>query len=449
MKLLSMALMAVAALAGDCAPHPDSPEIQAKFQELDRKAQSAFDAGKFAEAARVYREAACLVPSSARAYFGLGGSEAAAGNLPAARIAFQKASLLLPNSSMPLAMLVRVDVAAHELAKVKDSLRVAATRFPRDSELHSGLARFLAEKQLLDLALAESLRAERTGALDDASTVALAVLENTAGAHHDAIRHAIRVEDKTGAETAVKASAAGVAGLSYARLGQKDEAERHLKLAIDLAPAQDSSYLALAYLYENLQRFHEAAAVLKQGRERTANPNSFLLPLGNNLVWAEQFQAGVDVLNELVAKSPGTAEAYIRLAEAYRKMGRPELETRTLEKLAVVKPDYPMIHVLTAQALMTIDPVDYLEVMKELAAAEKTAPNDPDVFYIRGRAHVAMKHLPEAVAAFKRAITLRPMDPSAYYQLGLTYQKMGEPALAHQMLDRMQHLKQTSPQQYR
>src|SRR5439155_8065612 len=39
----------------------------------------------------------------------------------------------------------------------------------------------------------------------------------------------------------------------------------------------------------------------------------------------------------------------IRLAEAYRKMGQPELETQTLGKLARVKPDYPMIHVLAAQ----------------------------------------------------------------------------------------------------
>src|SRR3954471_11690032 len=158
MKLsaVCLALLAGAALAADCAPHPDSPDTQAKFLDLDRKAQSAFDAGKFAEAARFYRDAACLVPNSARAYFGLGGSEAAAGNLPAARIAFEKTSALLPNSSVPLAMLVRVDVALNDLAKVKDSLRAAAARFPRDTGLHSGLARFLAEKQLLDLALAES-----------------------------------------------------------------------------------------------------------------------------------------------------------------------------------------------------------------------------------------------------------------------------------------------------
>jgi hypothetical protein len=36
------------------------------------------------------------------------------------------------------------------------------------------------------------------------------------------------------------------------------------------------------------------------------------------------------------------------------------------------------------------------------------------------------------------------MDPSPYYQLGLTHQKLGQTELAREMLDRMQHLKQSS-----
>ena len=444
MRSFALLLMAAQAIAAaQCTPSRlNAQDTLAKFQELDRQAQSAFDGGRFADAAQLYRQAACLVPKSARALFGLGGAEAAASDFPAARTAFEKASALLPENSMPLAMLVRVNVAMRDLTKLKETLRSAAARFPRDAELHSSLARFLAENQLLDLALAESLRAEQTGAIDHTAVVALAVLENTVGAYHDAIDHAKAIESQTGLDAQVKASAAGVAGLSYASLGQKDEAERYLKMAIDLAPAQETSYLALAYFYEKAQRFNDAATILKQGRERSSNSDSFSLPLGNNLVWAEQFQAGVDVLTELSVRHPNTAEAYIRLAEAYRKMGQPQLESQTLAKLARVKPDYPMIHVLTAQAMLTMDPVDYAKVLTELAAAEKIAPNDPDIFYLRGKALAAMKRFREAVTALKRATELRPMDPNAYYQLGLTYQKMGEAALAHDTLERLRYIRQ-------
>ena len=130
--------------------------------------------------------------------YGLGIAEAAAGNFAGARKALETAYEILPDNVMPLAMLVRVNVAMQDIDQVKAVLRRAAQRFPKNGELHSSLARFLAENQLLDLALAESLRFEQTGSSDTASAVALAVLENTVGAYEDAIRHAAAIEEQAG-----------------------------------------------------------------------------------------------------------------------------------------------------------------------------------------------------------------------------------------------------------
>src|SRR5207245_9201459 len=108
---------------------------------------------------------------------------------------------------------VAVNLTMKEVVKVKEVLRTAAQRFPRDSELHSGLARFLAENKLLDLALAESLRVEQAGGSDAESTLALAVLEQTAGAYSDAIRHTSAIENPRAVSHALKAHAAAVDGL--------------------------------------------------------------------------------------------------------------------------------------------------------------------------------------------------------------------------------------------
>src|SRR5262249_39769101 len=139
-----------------------------------------------------------------------------------------------------------------------------------------------------------------------------------------------------------------------------------------------------------------------------------------------------------------TPDAYMRLAEAYRNTGRPELEVDALRKLARVKPDYPMVQVLTAKAMMSIEPTDYPAVLRVLAQAEKSAPNDMDVYYLGGKAYAAMGNNRDAVAAFQRAIEMRPMDPSPYYQLGLMYNKLGQSELARQTLARMQHVKQAA-----
>jgi tetratricopeptide (TPR) repeat protein len=442
--LLSLGSILVAA---ECVPsNLDEKERLAKFQELDRTAQGAFDRGQYVAAERHYSEAVCLVPESGRALYGLGIAEAASGKFAAGRKALERAFAMLPHNAMPLAMLVRVDVAMKDVDHVKEDLRIAAQRFPNDAELHSGLTRFLAENQLLDLALAESLRFEQTGASDAASVVALAILENTVGAYEDAIRNGLAIEEQGehgGVPDTIRASAAGVTGLSYEGIGERDQGVKHLARAVELAPSQENSYLALADLYEKAHQFGEAVKVLKLGRERLPQSIGFLLPLGNNLIWAEQYEDGVRVLNELIQKKPDTPEAYLRLAEAYRNTGRPALEVQTLGELARIKPDYPMVQVLTAKAMMTMDPVDYPSVLLVLAQAEKSTPNDADIHYLRGRAYAATGRGKEAVVAFQRAIELRPMDPSPYYQLGLAYRKLGRADLAREAFSRMEHVKQT------
>ena len=90
-----------------------------------------------------------------------------------------------------------------------------------------------------------------------------------------------------------------------------------MRLAISLAPTQENSYLALVYIYQQAQQFKQAAEILAEGRKHIPKPDSFLLPLVNNLVWA-QYRGGIAILKELIGKEPQTEEAYIRLVEAYR-----------------------------------------------------------------------------------------------------------------------------------
>ena len=428
--------------AQDCAPSRlTESEALTRFQELDRSAQAAMDSGQYAAAARQYREAACLMPKSARAFYGLGIAEAAAQNFGAARTALEMANSIVPDNAMPLAMLVRVNVALKDTEQVRSVLRIAAARFPKDAELHDGLARFLAENQLLDLALAESLRSEQAGARDPASAIALAALENTVGAYGDAIRVADAVEKQSGLDASVRASAAGVAGLSYEAAGRRDDAIRLLQEAVRLAPAQENSYLALAYIYQKAQRFRDAAQILAEGHKQLPKSDSFLLPLGNNLIWAQQYHAGIAVLKDLIAKAPRMEEAYIRLAEAYRNTDQTDLEVDVLRRLRRVQPEYPMIPVLVAQAMMRMANADYAAVLAELTEAEKRTPTDAGIFYLRGKAYLGMNRNEEALAALQRAIELAPLDSTPYNQLGLAYRKLGLPELARETLKRMELLK--------
>lgn len=329
---------------------------------------------------------------------------------------------------------VRVNLSHNDADALKSNLRELATRFPNDLEIHATLARILAEKNLFMLALAEALRA------GPAAIVQLAALENTVGAYSDALGNALPAEKNSALPSEVRASAAGVAGLSYEGLGEPEPAVEHLKTAIQLDPSLGNSYLALADLYEQLQKYADAASVLQQARSHIGDSPAILLPLGADLIRAEKYSDGIQILHTLLQRDPNIEQAYISLADAARRMGNPGQEVEALERLARCNPRYPMLHLLIARAMLSKEHPSYPEILHQLALAEKSAPADPDVFFLRGKVLVALGRQQEAISALRRSIELRPMEPAPYYQLAKLYQKLGEPNLARAEFERLKYI---------
>ena len=432
--------------AADCPPATLNPQAaQGRLAELVKNAQVEMAQRRFAEAIRDFKEAACLDPHDPRIFYALGSSEAAAGDFLSARKALATADHLQPSNPLPLAMLVRVNVSMGDVDSLKAALSEAAVRFAANSDLHATLAQFLLQNKLSDLALAEALRSQKAGGATAQSVMDLAVLENTVGAYDDAIRNATALEGQTSLPAALRASAAGVAGLSYESAGQREPAISHLRAAIQLDPSQENSYLALAFLLEKAQQYGEAVEVLEQGHGKLPQSTSLLLPLGSNLILAEKYAAGIDVLKELLRQTPNEYDAYIKLADAFRKTGAHEQEVNILRDLGNRNPDYPALHLLLARAAFNSDPVDYTKTLNELGLAETRSPLDTEmgaeIFYLRGRVYLATNRGDEAVAALRRAIELGPMDPGPYYQLARLYEKLGQKELAKNTFARLQYLK--------
>jgi tetratricopeptide (TPR) repeat protein len=326
---------------------------------------------------------------------------------------------------------------------LKSNLRELASRFPKDTETHAALARFLAEHNLFVLALAEALRSGPSAG-DWNARIQLSVLENTVGAYADAIRNALAVERDSSLPDAVRGTASGIVGLSYESLRQGDQARKFLSEAIQLDPSQENSYLALADLFEQEQNYSEAVHVLEQGRRHLPDSNALLLALGTNMVRTENYEQGVKILRQVLQTAPDTSEAYISIAEAGRKAGNSAEEIDALRELERQHSDYPMIHVLLARAMLNQRPSEYDKILEELALAEKSAPNDPDVYFLQGKAYIAVGRYEQALPVLERSIGLRPTEPSAYYQLARVYQKLGKTDLARQQFERVRYLEQNT-----
>jgi tetratricopeptide (TPR) repeat protein len=449
MRFACLALLALAhSYAWNCPSSELSPEeARARFRELDRRAQAEFRHGELAKAAEDFRQGTCVAPESLRSYyelFGIAVEAMAAGDSARAREALTEADRLRPDYALPLAMLVKESLISGDVVRVRESLRAAAQRFPLDGRLHAEFVKDLVHQKLLDLALAEALRFEQSGLKDAEATITLAVLENNSGAFGDSVRHALDIERQSELPGQQRASGAAVAGLGYENLGQLTEAVEHLKLATRLAPAREDPYLALSRIYEKQQNTKAALEVMQQARKHIPDSPKLLFALGSSLVSAEQYPAARQVLAGLIQSFPDELNAYLKLAEAYRGMGESTHATETLRKLALRKPEYPMLHVVIAQSMLAEASVDYPGVLEELDQAEKVSPMDYDIYYLRGKVCVVINKHEEAVAALRRAIALRPTESGAYYQLGLAYRKSGRPALAKEQFDRVEYLKSQS-----
>ncbi len=209
-RLLAAFLFACTfAVAADCSAGLTPQEKIARFKQLDSEAEAAMQQHRPTQAVRLYKEAVCLIPDSARGHYGLGVAEAAAGNFLDSRESLRTADRLQPTTGMPLIMQVRVNFSLGDMDALKSDLRDAANRFPNDAQLHSTLARFLAEKNLFVLALAEAVARAATVRADWNSKLQLAVLENTVGAYDDAIRNALGVEENHQIPEQARGAAAG------------------------------------------------------------------------------------------------------------------------------------------------------------------------------------------------------------------------------------------------
>ena len=446
MRLIYLALLASAhTWAAECDLSGLSVlKIQERFRELDRKAQVEFRHLQFSQALEDFRQATCVAPDEMRPYyalFGIASDAAAKGDFVRAREALQEADRLRPGYPLPLAMLIKVSLIAGDNKGLRRSLLDCARRFPHDYKLHAEMAQDLLHEKQNDLALAESLRAEEGSASNAKAVLNLAVLESQAAAFGDAARLASSLEEQDGLPESVRASAAAIAGLSYEGSGQLQQAAWHLKMAIRLDPKQEQPYLALSRIYVANEDRAASVEILEEARAQLGSSPRILLALGSALVSTEQNQAACQVLTGLIENFPDQLEAYPKLADAYRKTGEPSRATEALQRLAVRKPDYPMIHTVIAQSMLDEEKVDYARVLRELADAEKRSPEDYDVYYLRGRVFLATGEFERAVSSLQRAIELRPNEPSAYYQLGLAYSKIGKPQLAKEQFDRLEFLR--------
>lgn len=149
-------------------------------------------------------------------------------------------------------------------------------------------------------------------------------------------------------------------------------------------------------------------------------------PSGDQL--EEQLRTAETLFERALSRDPEFSLARARLASVrlhrYWFFGRPDTvlgaARASAERALELDPDLPEAH-LAMGLYHYWGHRDYDAALRELEIARGGMPGDPFISVIAGSIHKRQGRWDEAIAAYRRAIELDPLDPRAYSELGTVF----------------------------
>ena len=168
-----------------------------------------------------------------------------------------------------------------------------------------------------------------------------------------------------------------------------------------------------------------------------------LLTLFSSRAEAKLLKAA-DLLNQAVARDPSFFQAYCQLAYTHNQLyflgldhspARLALAEGAIQAAFRLRPEAGEAHLARAENLYR-GYLDYKGALAELEAANKTLPNSPSVFALKGYIQRRQGHWEESTRNFEQAIGLDPRNFSMLQQFAIGYGVLRRYAEEKSVLDR-------------
>jgi tetratricopeptide (TPR) repeat protein len=160
-----------------------------------------------------------------------------------------------------------------------------------------------------------------------------------------------------------------------------------------------------------------------------------LLELGSQQMSASHYEQALKAFTDAVQRAPLEPRPLYMRGACYQKMGRLKEAEEDFRGALDKDPkgsDDQTVRVRTELGAVLTDSGRPAEAIEYLERAARDKPDMFEATYNLGVAHEALKHWPEAIAAYERATQLKPIDPNpranqadAYYNLGSVLRKAG------------------------
>ena len=305
------------------------------------------------------------------------------------------------------------------------------------------------------LAIANEALVAAPGSASGLAALARALVRNEDGPG------ALAAADKAVAAGASNAMAHVARGEALIALGKNPEAEQELKKAVELDPKSALAYsrlsraqfsqtgratdavasgkkatelddkfgegfamLGLATLAENPKSWSDAIAHAQQGAFLDPTNPLVNTAVGKIFETSGQYEQAAGAYRKALATDNGFAPARLALIQAELNRGNRDAALAEAQKASAEMPTSPEIQMLVGE--MAIRKGDYAAALGALEKATKGLPGNADGWALLGRAYHYNRRFDEAAEAYKKAVSLSPLNIGYATTLGLVLGQAGE-----------------------
>ena len=200
-------------------------------------------------------------------------------------------------------------------------------------------------------------------------------------------------------------------GLVYLKQGDLPRAAEAFKRAVAIDAEWGDPYTGLGEVYLKQGDFGQAARAYKQATRLNPSGNpSAILGLGKTYVKQGRLDDAIIAIEKAIEIQVDNTEAHYQLAQIYIKRGEKKKAASAMVFFKVLRQTDPLLN--------------------EAEAWVKRHPNDARGYNNLGIVYLTRHRSEDAIASYKRAISLAPHLATAHYNLGHAYHKQGKMNLA-------------------
>lgn len=204
-----------------------------------------------------------------------------------------------------------------------------------------------------------------------------------------------------------------------------DSAIAQFQQALEIDPGYADAYASLGMSYLQKYQTEKKPELVTQSRDQCSKAtilNAHLAAanvcLGNVQLTTGDYEQAASSFKMAIAKDPQQEDAYRLLATVYEHMGRTEDAEETYKKAIAIRPQYAIGY--SRLGLLYSRETRYGLAAQELQHATALTPDDPRTWASLGGVYYLAGKYPLALQTLQHAVAIRPSYPG-YNNLGASY----------------------------